>query len=173
MLDQTLQADCSRCAALCCVALAFDRSPLFAFDKPAGAPCPHLRPDHRCGIHTCREEHGFAGCARYDCAGAGQAATALFAGGSLGRSWQDTPELLPAMLEAFHILRDVHHFLGLLAAAGRLPLTAALVQSRTKLLTALQPPGGWTARALAQFDWDDLRRSIKAFLAALRPPGSC
>ena len=46
-----LRADCSRCAALCCVVPAFSRSSDFAIDKPAGRPCPNLRSDLRCGIH--------------------------------------------------------------------------------------------------------------------------
>ena len=47
-----LEADCSRCAALCCVVPAFARSSDFAVDKPAGTPCVHLAADHRCGIHA-------------------------------------------------------------------------------------------------------------------------
>jgi hypothetical protein len=42
MDDALLRAECARCAALCCVTLAFDASDLFAFDKAAGEPCPHF-----------------------------------------------------------------------------------------------------------------------------------
>ena len=46
-----LEADCSRCFGLCCVALPFSRSADFPVDKPGGEPCRNLLPDHRCGIH--------------------------------------------------------------------------------------------------------------------------
>src|ERR1700753_1593984 len=67
-----LAADCTRCAGLCCVAPAFAKSSDFAIDKPAGRACPHLRDDHRCGIHAHLIERGFKGCTVFDCFGAGQ-----------------------------------------------------------------------------------------------------
>ena len=54
-----LRADCSRCAALCCVVPAFAASADFAIDKPAGVPCPNLQPDSRCGIHESLRPRGF------------------------------------------------------------------------------------------------------------------
>ncbi len=79
---------------MCCVALAFDRSPLFAYDKPAGEPCANLSATGRCAIHTERAAKGFAGCEAYDCLGAGQAVTQGQA--RRGRSWRDDPALLRA-----------------------------------------------------------------------------
>ncbi len=68
-----LQADCRRCAALCCVATHFDASEDFALTKAAGEPCPHLDGiQHRCTIHAERLARGFTGCLAYDCHGAGQ-----------------------------------------------------------------------------------------------------
>ena len=37
-----LTADCSKCAALCCVAMAFDKGDMFGCDKVAGEVCKHL-----------------------------------------------------------------------------------------------------------------------------------
>lgn len=71
-----LEPDCARCAALCCVAPAFAASADFPIDKPAGAPCPHLQADHRCGVHGERLALGFRGCVAFGCFGAGQRATA-------------------------------------------------------------------------------------------------
>lgn len=71
-----LRADCSRCVGLCCVVPAFARSADFAFDKPAGRPCPNLATDHRCGIHASLRERGMPGCVVFDCFGAGQLAVA-------------------------------------------------------------------------------------------------
>ncbi|SDG26372.1 pentapeptide repeat-containing protein [Klenkia brasiliensis] len=70
-----LQADCGRCAALCCVLPSFSRGADFALDKPAGTACPNLREDDRCGIHPVLRERGFPGCTVYDCFGAGQQVT--------------------------------------------------------------------------------------------------
>lgn len=111
-----LRADCQRCVALCCVAPAFTASSDFALDKPAGRPCPHLRNDFRCGVHERLRPVGFPGCAAYDCFGAGQRARALFP----GRDWRRTPEVAPAMFQAFAVLRDLHELLWHLHAALRL-----------------------------------------------------
>jgi hypothetical protein len=128
-MSPTLSADCSRCAALCCVALAFDRSELFGFDKAAGVPCAHLD-GHECSIHAEREREGFAGCARYDCLGAGQRVTLeLFA----GRSWRDEPSLGAPMMDAFHRLHEVHELLELVRAAGAWPLDPSRAATRLAL----------------------------------------
>ena len=82
----TLRADCARCQALCCVSLPFDRCEMFGFDKPANVSCPHLEPGFGCGIHGELNARGQAGCAGYDCYGAGQHITQeLF----VGVSWRN------------------------------------------------------------------------------------
>ncbi|MEV4123216.1 pentapeptide repeat-containing protein [Micromonospora sp. NPDC049645] len=103
-----LRADCGRCFGLCCVVPAFAVSADFAIDKPAGSPCPNLRPDHRCGIHTELRQRGFPGCTVFDCFGAGQQVAQVTFG---GRDWRDAPETLPAMAEAFAVLRPLHELL--------------------------------------------------------------
>lgn len=92
--------DCSQCQALCCVVLAFDRSELFAFDKPAGVPCPNLDRKNRCRIHATLREEGFAGCARYDCQGAGPGACQMAAA-----SWRDDADSLGRLYDAFCLIR--------------------------------------------------------------------
>ena len=89
-----LEADCSRCAALCCVVPAFSRSSDFAIDKPAGTPCPHLAADDRCGIHAELRGRGFAGCTAYDCFGAGQQVTQVTFGGV---GWRASPDVAVAV----------------------------------------------------------------------------
>lgn len=117
MRSSDLVADCDRCAALCCVWLGFDAGPAFGFSKPAGTPCAHLR-GTRCGIHVSLVRRGFAGCAAFDCYGAGQRATYL--GGQV---------------EVFTILREIHELMWTLdgtaglceTLAGRIaPLVQAL-----------------------------------------------
>ncbi len=107
-----LRADCSRCAALCCVVPAFTRSADFAIDKPAGRPCPNLSADFRCGIHDRLRPAGFPGCAAFDCFGAGQRVTAEFAG--------------PDRAEAFAATRVRHELLWYLAEALELAPSAEL-----------------------------------------------
>ena len=156
--------DCPRCAALCCVALAFDRSDLFAFDKPAGAPCRHLA-GHACTIHDRLSAEGFEGCVRYDCLGAGQAVVQEVFG---GRSWRDEPALLAPMMEAFRTLRRIRDLAQLLEAAARLPLSPGPAARRDALAAALAPPGGWTRETLAAFAAGPLPPEIPAFLRTLR-----
>jgi hypothetical protein len=158
-----LRADCARCDGLCCVSHAFDRSAWFGFDKPAGVPCPHLSPTSRCAIHASREPRGFAGCAAYDCHGAGQRVTALFA----GRSWREGPALAGAMLRGFLVMREVHELLLLLDQAGR--LTPAHAPERQRLVAQLDPAAGWTVETLAAFDVGRSEREVHAFLRALGP----
>jgi hypothetical protein len=164
MAQTTLTADCQRCAALCCVGLAFDRGPLFALSKPAGVPCPHLSSQARCGIHPQRAARGFAGCASYDCLGAGQRVTQeLFR----GRSWQDQPHLLTDMLDAFRVMRQVHESLRLLRSAAKLPLLARERQRLEELVRALEPVAGWSSQVLADFEQGSLADEVAAFLRSL------
>ncbi|TFV66912.1 UNVERIFIED_ORG: pentapeptide repeat-containing protein [Bacillus sp. AZ43] len=112
-----LRADCSRCAGLCCVAPAFAASADFAIDKPAGAACPNLREDFRCGIHAELRERGFPGCSVFDCFGAGQRITQqTFA----GRSWRDAPELAAEQFAVLPVVRQLHEALWYLVEAETL-----------------------------------------------------
>lgn len=147
-----LRADCSRCTGLCCVALPFARSADFAIDKPAGAPCPHLEADYRCGIHDRLRPSGFAGCAAFDCFGAGQRVLQdVFP----GRDWRADREDATAMFEVFTLLRQLHELLwyldDALARDAARPLHDDLRHARaaTEQLAAqvLDPPDVATHRA--------------------------
>ncbi len=124
---RALQADCTRCAALCCVGPAFSASADFALDKPAGRPCPNLRDDFRCGIHAHLRESGFRGCTVYDCFGAGQRVTASTrAPDGTPTDWRRSPAVAPAMFAALATTRVLHELLWYLRAALDLPGTAPL-----------------------------------------------
>ncbi|MEU1363476.1 pentapeptide repeat-containing protein [Micromonospora zamorensis] len=137
-----LRADCGRCFGLCCVVPAFARSADFAIDKPAGQACPNLGPDHRCGIHTELRQRGFPGCTVFDCFGAGQQVSQVTFG---GRDWRDAPETLPAMAEAFAVLRPLHELLWYVTEALTLHLPADLrdelarARAETAALTVNDP----------------------------------
>ena len=112
-----LAADCARCVGLCCVAPAFRASADFALDKPAGQPCPNLRQDFRCGIHAQLRWRGFAGCAAYDCFGAGQQVTQHT---YRGAHWREAPDRAAEMFAVFGVVRQLHEMLWYLDAALRL-----------------------------------------------------
>jgi hypothetical protein len=128
MDDAMFRGDCGRCAGLCCVLLGFDRGPAFGFDKPAGEACRHLSTDHRCAIHDRLDASGFSGCAHYDCRGAGQIVTAMFAG------LEQTPPNRRALDRAFAAARQVQLLRLTLA---RTPASIARSQVESRLIGAL------------------------------------
>lgn len=156
-----LAADCSECAALCCIALAFDEGDDFAFDKPAGLPCPNLA-GHDCGIYDRLSDEGFPGCARYDCEGAGQRTLALYD----GVSWQQQADLTGPMLETFRHMRILHELIGLLDTARTLPLDSDEEDQLYDLVERLCPDEMTpeTARTLAD---GPLPGETRAFLRGL------
>ena len=161
MVDLT--PDCQTCAALCCVALAFDKGKMFAFDKAAGAACKHLE-GHRCGIHKSLESAGFKGCTLYACDGAGQRVVQeVFA----GASWQNDPALLIPMLEAFAQMRQVHGLLALLESAKALPLPDAKRAALDALVAQLSP-AAWTPDSLRVYEGSDQPKAVHRFLQSLK-----
>ncbi|MFI6326980.1 pentapeptide repeat-containing protein [Micromonospora chersina] len=131
--DPELRADCARCFGICCVAPAFAASADFALDKPAGQPCPNLRPDSRCGIHRDLRQRGFPGCTVFDCFGAGQhVAQGTFG----GRDWRADPATARRMFDTFAVMRQLHELLWYLTEALALtpagPLRDELAAARTE-----------------------------------------
>ncbi|HVY29491.1 MAG TPA: hypothetical protein VHB79_23190 [Polyangiaceae bacterium] len=163
--EAELRADCARCQGLCCVALPFDRSAWFAFDKLAHVPCDHLNERSRCAIHAELGERGQAGCQAYDCYGAGQRVCGELFG---GRSWRREPELLAAMCDALPGLRDVHELRLLLRQAGQLELSGPARARCQQLLHELEPACGYTPARLAHLNLEQLRRETFAYLRSLR-----
>lgn len=156
-----LQADCSQCFALCCVALPFAKSTDFAVNKSAGTPCKNLRQDFRCGIHTGLREQGFQGCTVFDCFGAGQQVSQVTFG---GRDWRAHPATAGSMFTVFPVMRSLHELLFYLAEALTLPAARPL---HAQLRTALADTTRWTAEtpeALAEFDITPLRQEVNTLL---------
>jgi len=160
-----LTPDCSACAALCCMALAFDKSDDFAIDKPAGLPCPNLDASLTCAIFDELKPAGFGGCARYDCLGAGQRVTQEVFD---GRNWRDDPALAEPMIAAFAAMRKVHDGLELLLTAARLDLEEDDQEALEELMDAYAPEDGWDEEALAAFARSDAPARLAAFLPRLR-----
>lgn len=160
-----LDADCARCAALCCMAPAFDKSPSFGFDKPAQTPCSNLDAAGACKIHENLAACGFSGCKSYDCHGAGQHVTQGLFG---GRSWLGEPHLKERMTKSFMIMRRLHEILVMLNAAKDLPLNATERRTLTALMDEMQPAAGWSEEALSEAPIDDLARRANSFLRTLK-----
>lgn len=107
-----LQTDCSKCAALCCVVLTFDKGKDFAFSKNPGEPCRNLS-GHKCSVHDTLSQDGLGGCVAYDCLGAGnRVVQEVFS----GQTWQKEPRLTRVMMEAFSGMCEVHKRIDLLRA---------------------------------------------------------
>jgi hypothetical protein len=167
------RADCGQCLGLCCVGPAFRASADFAIDKPARTPCPNLRRDALCGIHSHLREHGFGGCVVFDCFGAGQRTTQHTFG---GRTWRESPELARAMFAVLPVMRQLHESLWYLAEAAVLPAAAPLagevraLRERMEALTRL-PADELTALDVAAHrrDVGDLLDRVSALTRGDRP----
>ncbi|MBL4906383.1 MAG: hypothetical protein JKX94_02950 [Sneathiella sp.] len=172
MRDAIFQSDCDQCAALCCVALPFDKSDFFAFDKKGGEACLNLNGRGRCTIHDELRECGFSGCIQYDCLGAGQRVTQEIFD---GQSWQDQPVLLKPMSDAFRAMRVVQELRQLLSVAEKLPLSTTDLQQFNQLYGALSPTEGWSYASLMAFEKSDVPKKANTFFNSLqrhvtRPP---
>jgi Uncharacterized low-complexity proteins len=154
-----LRADCESCFGLCCAALPFAASSDFAKDKAAGQPCPELRDDYRCGIHSKLRPSGYRGCTVYDCFGAGQKVSQLT---FEGRGWKEAPDASARMFEVFPIMWQIHELLWFLTdALSREPAKPI----RHELLQALQETD-----ELTKLNPDKLLQlSVSAQRAAVNP----
>ncbi len=157
----SLRADCERCFGLCCVAPAFSASADFAIDKPAGRPCPSLRPDFRCSIHRRLRQRGFAGCTVYDCFGAGQKVAQVTFG---GRDWRQAPGLAPQMFQVFTIMRQLHELLWYLSEALTLEPARPLHSELSRALDETDRLTRGSPEALAELDVSAHRRHVNAVL---------
>ena len=130
MTETEMTSDCSRCVGLCCVALSFARADGFGHDKLAGEPCYHLDSSFRCSIHEKREALGYDGCEAFDCLGAGQRATAVFA----VRNWRRDPAVARQLHARFAVLTRLQEMRQALMSAADLDLQAELHSVRQALL---------------------------------------
>ncbi len=160
-----LEPDCKSCAAYCCVALAFDHSDMFAYDKPAAEPCRNLNQSHRCKIHQSLDQKGFAGCVRYNCFGAGQRVTQELYN---GRSWRDHPPDAKEMFDHFHLMQKLHEQLAMLKAARALPLTRPQMSQIERFESNLSPSDSWTINELKNFEATTIFDEMSSFFLSLR-----
>ncbi|WP_135076174.1 hypothetical protein [Terasakiella sp. SH-1] len=116
--------DCSKCAAFCCIALGYEQSDQFPYEKPKNQRCKNLDHCDSCLIHDDLEEKRYKGCIAFSCHGAGPHLVSLYS----KIDWKNDPELTEEVYDKFHFLR---------AAFQIAEVTLTTLQSRnikTKLL---------------------------------------
>ncbi|KIC08489.1 hypothetical protein RA19_20795 [Leisingera sp. ANG-M1] len=161
-----LKEDCSRCAALCCLAYPFEPHEDFGLVKARDTPCPNLGPDFRCSIHPDLASKGFGGCIAYSCAGAGQRVTQeLFD----GETWRDDPDLLHHMTYALRVLRPIHEALLVLQEAATLSLPADLQNHCQELTRALCPEDPSSIWDFEEDSVQDALAAVPDFVETLAP----
>jgi uncharacterized protein YjbI with pentapeptide repeats len=146
---------------LCCVAPGFSASADFAIDKPAGRPCPNLRPDFGCGIHQHLRQQGFRGCAGYDCFGAGQWVSQVTFG---GRDWRRAPRTARQMFAVFAAMRQLHELLWYLSQALASRHARPLHGELQLALTATEGLTRSPAEALVKLDVQAHRSEVNDLL---------
>ena len=129
------QSDCSKCAALCCIAYPSDDMPGFAAEKGSGEPCPKLDSCGNCTIYPDRERLGFAGCIAYECFGAGQFVTQSILAVD-DRS--ENPRTKQAMVDSFLRLRPAFDLLFLAQRLEPKDLSDDGARERSSLIEALE-----------------------------------
>lgn len=157
----SLRADCERCFGLCCVAPAFSASADFAIDKDAGQPCPNLRSDFRCGIHSSLRQRGFPGCAAYDCFGAGQQVAQIT---FEGKDWRRAPQTAKRMFEVFTIMRHLHELLWYLTEALALHAARPLHSELRVAFDGTERLTHYSPDAIMELDVAAHRRDVNALL---------
>lgn len=130
MSEIEFQSDCDHCFGLCCVALAFSRSDDFGHDKVAGEPCFHLDANARCSIHARREQLGYEGCEAFECLGAGQRASAVFA----AQNWRRDSAVARLLHARFALLLKLQEMRRALVEAAELALPGDIEADRQVLL---------------------------------------
>ncbi len=154
-----LRADCARCFGLCCVVPAFAASADFAIDKKAGQPCPNLRSDFRCGIHRELRQRGFAGCATFDCFGAGQHVSQVLFG---GRDWRQSRDTARQMFAVFPVVRGLNERRWYLSEALRLERGGRLYARLAAALEQTERLVGGAPADLAALDLAGHRERVNA-----------
>ncbi|PYE49698.1 pentapeptide repeat-containing protein [Paenibacillus barcinonensis] len=156
-----LQADCEQCFGLCCVALPYGKSSDFAFDKASGTPCPNLREDDRCGIHTQLRQKGFKGCTVYDCFGAGQKLSQVT---YAGRSWRTHPQSAREMFDCLPVLRQIHELISYMREVLMRPDTSSLHTALDEIYPDVARLSELEPAALLQLDITSHRANVNALL---------
>lgn len=161
LLEQLdLRADCARCTGLCCVALTLTRSADFAIDKPSGTPCPNLRDDFGCGIHSRLRASGFPGCTAYDCLGAGQRVTASVRAVHDDATWRDDAAAARDAFAALPGVTQLHELLWYLTEVLAHPAAAPVHDDARRALADASALAALPPAELLALDVGPVRRRV-------------
>ncbi|KGR81013.1 MULTISPECIES: pentapeptide repeat-containing protein [Lysinibacillus] len=160
-IRESLQADCQNCFGLCCTALNIVASSDFAINKPAGSPCPNLRENYSCHIHSQLRETGFKGCTVFDCLGAGQQVSQVT---FQGQDWRQSREHADKMFRVFPIMEQLYEMIAYVAEALSYQVDHDLSGQLQAELELLQQTTELDANALLALDIVAIRVPVNALL---------
>ncbi len=160
-IRESLQADCQNCFGLCCTALNIVASSDFAINKPAGSPCPNLRDNYSCHIHSQLRETGFKGCTVFDCLGAGQQVSQVT---FQGQDWRQSREHADKMFRVFPIMEQLYEMIAYVAEALSYQVDHELSKQLQAELELLQQTTELDANALLALDIVAIRVPVNALL---------
>lgn len=160
-IRESLQADCQNCFGLCCTALNIVASSDFAINKPAGSPCPNLRDNNSCHIHSQLRETGFKGCTVFDCLGAGQQVSQVT---FQGQDWRQSREHADKMFRVFPIMEQLYEMIAYVAEALSYQVDHELSEQLQAELELLQQTTELDANALLALDIVAIRVPVNALL---------
>ncbi len=93
--------DCTKCAAFCCIALGYEQSDQFPYEKPQNERCKNLDSCDSCTIHDSLEDQNYHGCIKFSCHGAGPHLVKCYS----RVDWKKDPKLTQEVYDKFHFLR--------------------------------------------------------------------
>ncbi|EPD51423.1 hypothetical protein HMPREF1210_02021 [Paenisporosarcina sp. HGH0030] len=160
-IRESLQADCTNCFGLCCTALNIIASSDFAINKASGIPCPNLKSDYRCQIHSSLRENGFKGCTVFDCLGAGQKVSQDTFNGI---DWRENPEVGEKMFRVFPIMEQLYEMIAYIAEALSYKVSHTLTVKLNLQLVQLESLTRLDADALLLLDINTYRLPVNELL---------
>jgi len=160
----SLEPDCDKCSALCCIAPSFAKSESFAFDKTAGVRCKHMTDDYRCEIHNVLPDKGHQGCVDYQCYGAGQKVTQDI---YQGRTWMTHPDEAEEIFSVYFAVKAVHELLGYLAGGLALCEDPQISDEIEKMQDELEEMTLVDPQALKDIQLPPLEKRVSSLLQAV------
>ena len=152
--------DCEKCSGLCCVALFFSKSDGFPHDKIAGKPCQHLLSDYRCEVHHELNHRQLKGCLSYDCLGAGQITTHLYA----IDDWHN-PKIREEIFNVFMIVYHIQQSTYYLDECLQIPEASLYIEEGHRLLNIKD--NILSSKEFVYFDVVNYRKSINHILKSV------
>ncbi|MGL5676802.1 MAG: pentapeptide repeat-containing protein [Cellulosilyticaceae bacterium] len=159
-----LHIDCKNCSGLCCVALYCSKIDGFPENKDAGVPCKHLEADFKCDIHGELIEKNLRGCLNYECFGAGQKVTRMYAdkGG-----WEQNPSQRAEIYQVFLGVTQLYQMRWYLLQALELHVSSERDGAIEKLIQENGEIVEQEPKKILSYDLEAYRERVNVLLKAL------